>query len=86
MSVKIFELKAMAASVLSAYENADLIKEIHLLQEDGAQCSTCNKPTDTAERVEVQGQFYHPTCFKCAECSRVLKLVSCVFNQQCFDT
>ncbi|KAF7232370.1 hypothetical protein EG68_10478 [Paragonimus skrjabini miyazakii] len=42
--------------------------------EDGVQCLTCNKPTDTVERVEIQGQFYHPLCFKCTECNRVLNI------------
>lgn len=37
-------------------------------------CIKCNNPVFYAERLVIEDQLYHRTCFKCARCSSVLTL------------
>ena len=37
-------------------------------------CVQCNNPVFFAERLVIEDQLYHRTCFKCARCSNVLTL------------
>lgn len=37
-------------------------------------CIKCNNPVFFAERLVIEDQLYHRTCFKCARCSSVLTL------------
>lgn len=37
-------------------------------------CVKCNNPVFFAERLVIEDQLYHRTCFKCARCSSVLTL------------
>lgn len=39
----------------------------------GSECQSCERRAYRAESIEALGQVFHNSCFRCAECSRVLQ-------------
>ncbi|MTV28906.1 hypothetical protein FTX61_26570, partial [Nitriliruptoraceae bacterium ZYF776] len=39
----------------------------------GSDCQSCERKAYRAESVEALGQVFHSSCFRCANCARVLQ-------------
>lgn len=44
-------------------------------------CQSCATRVYPLEKISVHGQIYHKSCFKCMECSAVLRMDSYSYNQ-----
>ncbi|KAJ8910428.1 hypothetical protein NQ315_012570 [Exocentrus adspersus] len=44
-------------------------------------CQSCNGKVYPLEKISIHGHIYHKNCFKCKECSCVLRLESYTYNQ-----
>ncbi|KAL1502838.1 hypothetical protein ABEB36_007923 [Hypothenemus hampei] len=44
-------------------------------------CQSCTEKVYPLEKLSVHGNIYHKTCFKCMECSRILRMDSYTYNQ-----